>query len=91
MKVLPTGIFVYHVHAWCPQKAQRASDPPENAVTRGCETPLWDAGSCIQVLWKSKQYSEPLSHLSNPLCPVVAIALQTRTTGNRLLRLEGLS
>lgn len=39
MDVLPTGMFVYHMHAWCSCKSEEGFRSPGSKVIDGCEPP----------------------------------------------------
>ena len=39
MGVLPTRLFVYHVHAWCPPRPEEGIGSPGAGVTDGDKTP----------------------------------------------------
>lgn len=44
MNILPGSMFVYHIHAWCPQRSEELVRFPGTRVSGSCKL-LMDAGN----------------------------------------------
>lgn len=53
MGILPASVFVYHVHAWCPEGVVVVV-MVEDALELKLQS-VWGTGDGTQVLWTSSQ------------------------------------
>lgn len=51
---------------WVPTGPKGGVRNPEVGIIEGCEPPKVGDGNSIQVVWKSRKCSSPLSHPSAP-------------------------